>query len=82
MTTKKVTLNEFREIVKKIIKEENDSYGGYFEVEYYNYGQRYTERFTREEAKKELIKYGFSKKEVDKMSDKTIGNMLREIFNP
>jgi hypothetical protein len=79
MTTKKINLNELRTLVKQIIKEES---GGYFQVDYYNFGQRYTEKFTHEEAKEELIKYGFPKKEVDKMSDRVIKELLGNIFNP
>jgi len=77
----KINLAE-NKINRKTIKEENESYGSYFEVEYYNYGQRYTERFTREEAKKELLNYGYSKKEVDKMSDEIVGKLLRNMYNP
>ncbi len=49
------------------------------QINYSRYGQSYTETFTFDKAKKELLNYGYP--EAEKLNEKQCFKALHEIYN-
>ena len=52
-----------------------------FQVYYYDFGQKFTENFTRDEAIR-TIEEDTPYKDVKNWSDYSIGKLLQELFTP
>jgi hypothetical protein len=54
-----------------------------FQVYYYNFGQKFTDNFTRDEAIKEITDATpYKKRDILNWSDNSIGKLLQELFTP